>query len=175
MTKEENYRQFVRALAANPEGFKPSHAAHMMLKASLRGVMNTADGSLDRAKKQIFYGEEKPYEVGGWDAPDWSPREWNIFHALIGLITEAGELAEIAMDMAFGEGLNETDLLEELGDNRFYFELACDNLGTSEEEVRRANMAKLMERYKGAEFDAEQAREENRDKDAERSKMMEER
>lgn len=159
------YTHFVRKLASGK--FYPKSVSHMTVLGLLNRAIDTLDNSLDRVKRDVFYGASKGFEfkVGYFD-PEFTPRQWNIFHAIIGILTEAGELAIIAKDMAFGSGeVNEENLLEELGDLRFYMELAAMNIGASETEVRQANTAKLMERYKDGEFSEDAAL--NRDKNKE--------
>jgi len=156
----EDYDTFVRDLAAGE--FHPDNVT----RVTVVGLLYTATvngESLDRVKRAVFYGEGEPFPRG-WE-PDFTDREWDLFHAIIGMVTEGAELAEIALKMAQGEAPNETNVLEELGDMRFYMELAAQQIGATEEGVRRANMAKLNERYENGVFTEQQAL--NRDKENE--------
>lgn len=168
--RQEGYRAFVKELAAGE--FHPQKVTRLMMLAVVESVIEATDGSLDNIKKDIFYGRSDHDfpEYAAFD-PDFTEREWDLFHALMGMITEAGELAIVLRDMIQGRSIDETNLVEELGDVRFYQELAYDALGTDEEAVVRTNVRKLLKRYKGGTFSQDEAL--NRDT-SEEIKAMEE-
>ena len=71
-----------------------------------------------------------------------------IEHALLGIVTEAGELVD-AMKRAkiYGADLDVTNLIEETGDLMWYLALLCDELRVSFEVVWDKNIRKLAARY----------------------------
>ena len=75
----------------------------------------------------------------------------NLCHAILGLVTESGELADVLKRAFFyGKGAESVDknhIIEELGDLGYYWALACYTMGVTPEEVRSANIAKLRARY----------------------------
>ena len=88
-------------------------------------------------------------------------------HAVTGICTEAGEIADaIKKHKFYGKELDRANLIEELGDLYWYINIAQDVLGVTTEEVQRINNAKLMKRYSSGKFTEEAAI--NRDLDAER-------
>lgn len=74
-----------------------------------------------------------------------SPR---LEHAIIGVITEAGELMdEIKEVKIYGRSLDRQHLIEETGDLMWYLALLADELGVSFEEIWEKNINKLRIRY----------------------------
>ena len=77
-------------------------------------------------------------------------------HAATGLASEAGEIIGMTKK-AFWQGhpMNKkwfTKLKEELGDNLYYLQFMCNNLGITLDDIRDGNVAKLTKRYKSGEF-----------------------
>jgi NTP pyrophosphatase (non-canonical NTP hydrolase) len=72
----------------------------------------------------------------------------SLLHAACGLTEEAGEfMGHIKKHVFLGHPLNQEAAIKELGDIRFYMELAAHLLGVSMEEVERRNVEKLRDRY----------------------------
>jgi NTP pyrophosphatase (non-canonical NTP hydrolase) len=72
-------------------------------------------------------------------------------HAVIGLCSEAGEFAgEYKKQFLYSPGSQQDRhaLIAELGDVRWYLELACIKLGITIEELQKANVAKLTARIR---------------------------
>lgn len=95
----------------------------------------------------------------------------NIFHALLGTITEHGELA-----IALSKGINNGDIdlinvCEELGDSDWYKALFYETTGIEWEKVQSMIINKLEIRYKDKIFSEEEAFE--RDLDTERALLEE--
>ncbi len=89
-----------------------------------------------------------------------------LLHAGIGLATESAEFLDMLKKHVFyGRELDRVNLKEELGDLLWYMAIACDELGTTFEELQVTNITKLKTRYP-SKFSLEKA--ENRDLDAER-------
>ena len=75
------------------------------------------------------------------DAMKWA-------NAGLGLTGEAGEVADLIKKFVMhGHTLEKDKLIKELGDVRWYLELACILAGTTMEEVEQRNIEKLMARY----------------------------
>lgn len=70
-------------------------------------------------------------------------------HAALGVAGEAGELADcIKKEIIYGKPLDRANLVEELGDLRFYIQATMMLYGISEQEVLQQNANKLCVRYK---------------------------
>lgn len=139
---------------------------------------------LDQIKKNAFYG--KPYsqvelaaefatiiealdtmKEGIQNIEDENRKEDlnvnpRMFHAIVGIATEATELVE-ALDN--DEDMDYTNISEEIGDLGWYQAIALDEMNTSLENSYGAVVAKLKKRY-GDKFSSDAAI--NRDTDAER-------
>jgi NTP pyrophosphatase (non-canonical NTP hydrolase) len=76
-----------------------------------------------------------------------------VFHLILGLVGEAGEIAEKAKkivrdkDSDFSQ-LDAGDLTKELGDVLWYVAILADHFDISMEEVASRNIAKLADRQK---------------------------
>lgn len=69
-------------------------------------------------------------------------------HAVIGLQTEVGELADaFKRHVFYGKPLDETNVKEELGDLLWYIAILTDWYGMDLAEVMERNIAKLRARY----------------------------
>lgn len=68
--------------------------------------------------------------------------------AALGLAGEAGEVADIIKkEVWHGKPRDRQHLIEELGDVRWYLELAAKILGVSMKQIEHANREKLVKRY----------------------------
>lgn len=144
--------------------------------------------ALDAIKKKLFYGRpnmsmESAIEIArqvGLNMAEIDfeklmpalPREdaIRIFHGVIGVITEAGEMAlALAEAISHGTPLDLVNVAEEVGDNQWYIAATLRAMGRTFDGVHRQNIAKLRLRFpdKFTEHDAN-----NRDLGAER-KLLE--
>lgn len=90
--------------------------------------------------------------------PDVSDFSHQVLNASLGLVGEAGEFADELKKALFqGHPLDEDKLKNELGDILWYTALGAEALRVSLGEVMEANIRKLEDRYKGAEFSADQS------------------
>lgn len=72
----------------------------------------------------------------------------SIEHAVVGLCAEAGEVANLYKKKQFqGKTVTTQDFINELGDVRWYLELACKACGVTLAQVEENNIHKLKERY----------------------------
>lgn len=77
----------------------------------------------------------------------------DLMHAAIGICGEAGELGDaIKKHVVYNKPLDRTNVIEELGDLRFYMQAMQTLLGISEQEVLQHNACKLMVRYEDLEY-----------------------
>lgn len=135
---------------------------------------------LDRIKKLLFYGEDHAKGrfadthtgneradvaltiLGGDEAPE-------IIHAVLGIASEAGEVAEALHKALYGEIRPDlTNLLEEVGDLQWYEALLARAFNVDFDMIQRANIDKLRDRFPDK-FTTEAAN--NRDLDKERATL----
>lgn len=90
---------------------------------------------------------------------EWAKQYWRndlqadpdipVTHAILGICSEAGELADLKKkQIAYGTQLTRDQLLDELGDLFYYCFLLIDSQNSSFEEVLRRNQVKLDYRHK---------------------------
>lgn len=71
-----------------------------------------------------------------------------ILHAIMGMVTETGELMDLLKKHIFyGKLYSKAQLEDELGDTIWYLILLCNALGISMEKIMEKNIAKLRVRY----------------------------
>lgn len=71
-----------------------------------------------------------------------------LFHAMIGLSSEVGELHDaFKRAMVYGRPLDKINLEEECGDILWYMAILLDQIGSSFEKVMQKNINKLQFRY----------------------------
>ena len=74
-------------------------------------------------------------------------------HAALGVAGEAGELVDaIKRHTIYGKPIDRANVIEELGDLRFYIQAVQNVLGISESDVLQSNADKLAKRYKGLRY-----------------------
>lgn len=119
---------------------------------------------LDAIKKKLFYN--KGQDVTGDPLSDYTQKELDVMHGIIGIATEAGELLEQLFAFLFyNDEFDEVNIKEELGDIFWYQALLAKNLGFTFEEIQDTVLKKLKHRYPDS-FTSEAAI--NRDLDGER-------
>ena len=77
------------------------------------------------------------------------PTRWdNEIHLILGIVSEAGELATAyKASLAYGKPLDDTNIIEELGDLEFFIQALCNVNGWSIDQILDANVRKLTARY----------------------------
>ena len=79
-------------------------------------------------------------------------------HAVMGVCGEAGELCDgIKKEIIYGKPADRDNIVEELGDLRFYMQAIQNIYGITETEVLQANGYKLAKRYAGMAYSDEAA------------------
>ncbi len=87
--------------------------------------------------------ETKQYRFAATD--EVTPR---IEHAVMGLVTEAGECMDaLKKAKMYGKKLDKVNLVEEAGDIMWYLAILADELGVSFEDMWEKNIAKLRVRF----------------------------
>lgn len=75
-------------------------------------------------------------------------KQHDLLHGVLGLVTEAAEMADvIKKNHAYGKPIDIVNLKEELGDVLWYIPLLCRALDTDMETIAEANIEKLKIRY----------------------------
>ena len=76
------------------------------------------------------------------------PSRADLWHAVTGIVTEAGELMDVVKKLVvYNKLIDRTNIIEELGDIEFYMEQVRQNLRLARAETIQANMHKLAKRY----------------------------
>ena len=77
-----------------------------------------------------------------------STEQAEILHGVLGVVTEAGEIADVLKKhLIYGKTLDKVNLKEELGDVAWYVALLIRRLETSFEKIFDVNIEKLYVRY----------------------------
>lgn len=146
------YAEDVLALECGYSGLKVNGP---LLVQKLHRVINAGRGA-EHVKKHTYYGKplgEVPLEYNRYkDGVDFDrrlndPQALRLLHSVLGLASEAGELAEALMEYFNGGELDFDNLREEFGDSAWYLALGCDELCDSPDEILRENSRKLHTRY----------------------------
>lgn len=133
------------------EGFHPENVNLEKVFALLASTIRVTN-DLDWVKKALFYNSKKDFDATNHEEGkvDFSCVSPNILHAVLGIITEAGELLEAvyrAVDKSTDDTLDQVNLFEELGDLEWYMALLYRELNKTPEEAKAVNIAKLRKRY----------------------------
>lgn len=149
------------------------------------GALVTVTEMLDCLKKKIYYGNPKKYNEQFHELAEklqfftaCSDRHHDIpedvvlsvdprvFHGIVGLTTEAGELIVALQKGINGDTIDAVNIMEELGDCSWYEAILHDALSLDPEVTLDVNIKKLSKRYpeKYSDYNAD-----NRDLDAERA------
>lgn len=87
-----------------------------------------------------------------------SPEKIDLLHHTVGISGEAGELLDqVKKHVIYNKPIDRANVVEELGDLKFYTQGIMNNLGITDEEVEEGNRTKLAERYKGLVYTDEAA------------------
>lgn len=111
-----------------------------------------AGNALDEIKKALFYGKsDRPFSSSPiWDVgcfKDAATTE-GILHGILGVISEASELAEALLVAVDEENeIDRINLKEEIGDILWYLSLLLNEIDSDFEEVAEMNIRKLQSRY----------------------------
>ena len=82
-----------------------------------------------------------------------TPAKCNLLHAVLGMMTELGEIADtIKRHVVYEESLDVENLKEEMGDEEFYAKQLRLEVGVTRVEAMAHNLAKLAKRYPGYKY-----------------------
>jgi len=74
--------------------------------------------------------------------------KYALLHSVVGMASEVGELLDNVKGYCFhNKPFDRENLIEELGDLRFYMEALLQNLGIDAGDVKKRNIEKLYKRY----------------------------
>lgn len=139
-------------------------ASHLnKFKKALFRMQNRAEAGLDLAS-----GSAYPFNMGGSCYTFKAMGHDDLFHGIIGVATESGELAEVLIKLLDGERADITNVREEIGDVLWYLSRLVKWADTTFLTEMKRNIAKLRARH-GQGFDKE--RDMNRDLGQERSTL----
>lgn len=107
---------------------------------------------LDQVKKCLFYKRDTltstNHELRYQSELSLDHIPTDVVHALLGVISEAGELGELLEEsIRTGEPIDSQSLKDESGDILWYLAMLFRHLGTSFEEVGELNIEKLRVRF----------------------------
>lgn len=157
------------AMRTKSPHFNPERATRNEMRSLLADAVSVGEQS-KIIKKAIFGGKEREpsgYKLRLAECP--SP---DILHAILGVLNEAGEIANaVSDDDAYLKVRNTIDynnLDEEMGDLLWFIACYCEGRGCLMEQLMERNIAKLKARFPDR-FDSD--KNENRDVQAEKRAM----
>lgn len=113
-----------------------------------RDIYYKDENALERFSKQIddinkIRAKFKP----GTEGTLYSQEDTDLFHAALGVGSEAGEIMEAILSHMNGDELDETNIKEEVGDVLWYLAIFCRRCNFTLEEAMQTNIDKLAARY----------------------------
>jgi NTP pyrophosphatase (non-canonical NTP hydrolase) len=94
-----------------------------------------------------------------------TPHRVDLVHLAMGVSGEAGELLDsIKKTVIYGKSIDRENIVEELGDLKFYIRGIQNVLEISDSEIEKHNRAKLAKRYEGLTY-TDKAAQERKDKE----------
>lgn len=157
----------------NPQNVDAEGFSNLLSRiAGLCNVLNVDKKLLFRGKSCADVGLPQPALADSlaveFDPNNTSNDDLNLLHGIIGVITEAGEMAELLLRRFDTGKFDKVNATEECGDVAWYLARQLRGTGTDFETMQRMNMDKLHGRH-GEAFDI--FRDANRDLGAERAKL----
>ncbi len=139
--------------------FRPEQVEVQDIRHILMGIVAFAN-DLNMVKKLLFRGKTREeLNFGAVDGPTLADiiantpfvgPDIDTLHGAIGVITEAGEVAEALMRWTEGQGFDRVNIMEESGDIGWYVVRMLRGIGVTSEQCDRANIDKLKGRHGGA-------------------------
>jgi hypothetical protein len=107
---------------------------------------------LNEIKKRLFYGKiNSNLILPGSNCKAIKKENIQVLHGIIGLCTEVGELMQIAINLATNPKFDlkeiRPNLIEELGDLRWYIAIILSAVNSTDGVCESANLAKLIARF----------------------------
>ncbi len=175
--------------ATKTESTIPQVVVNPQLLLNVLQLTIAANHMLDQIKKHAFYGRD--YNVQAFNESfniardalkgiEFVPLDKNdqefieqpidvnsrVFHSLVGVSTESGELLEQLFAVLHGKHIDTINTLEEFGDLNWYVAIGLDALNGDFEQVLTTNIDKLRARFPNR-FDSTDANERDLDKERE--------
>lgn len=108
-----------------------------------------------QSHEQLVRDLAKP---GGAVLSELTPKKAHLMHMILGVFTEAGELADaIKRHTIYSRDADRENIVEELGDLAFYVEGIKQTFNITETEILSHNVAKLRKRYPTGKYMAKDA------------------
>lgn len=135
---------------------KPGKELHMdkaMWQAMCTGIPMIMEGCMkaDRFKASLVYGaKNREFAHSAFPAPKFKilPNELEMLHAILGIISEGGELLQMFFDRkTAGLAIDRTNAVEEGGDLHWFLQLLAKSQGSTMEEMMQMNIKKLATRF----------------------------
>jgi NTP pyrophosphatase (non-canonical NTP hydrolase) len=138
------------------------HADKVPIQQLIDRLQEVAEAcaTLDRVKKALFYGKTEMQgrvEIGKAHLekidsllPEEESRNrvHDLIHGIVGIATEAGELAEALMQaLRDGTPIDLVNIVEEIGDTKWYMAVLATVVPFKWGDDERLNIAKLTSRY----------------------------
>ncbi|CAM0048885.1 MazG-like pyrophosphatase [Vibrio phage K404] len=105
----------------------------------------------DRFKASLVYGaKNREYAHAAFPAPKFKilPNELEMLHAILGIISEGGELLQMFFDRkSAGLAIDRTNAVEEGGDLYWFLQLLAKSQHSTMEEMMQMNIKKLATRF----------------------------
>lgn len=150
MNTLSNYMTLANRTNKDGDSIQAKPEVYNAIVTNLPQIIKAAD-TADRLKAAFCYGE-KLRDTGTIPKghlqinPTGSQKEQ--IHALLGLVSEAGELAEAFYSSIINdEPLDENNIIEECGDILWFLALMVKNMNIDLNKLAEINIAKLKERY----------------------------
>lgn len=125
----------------------------MVLPAYLDSLI-AAGNHADTLKRSIFYGakntviDQIDHQETDGITTKLTQIELRLIHAMLGMFSEAGELAEaLHKSIILGMPLDLVNIAEEFGDSLWYHAIGLDAIGLEMTVAMSGNIAKLKTRY----------------------------
>lgn len=123
----------------NPKKYNSDFSNHVRELLFTVSDLNCVDSRNDKSSS-------KDEKIEGVD-----PR---VFHGIIGIATEAGELVAALQKAIAGDGIDAVNIGEEIGDIQWYIAILCHALKQDPRLILNVNIRKLVERFKDKYNDA---------------------
>lgn len=175
---EHHFDYMAEADRTNSVLFNPQNIDRDAFVRNLKAFVETAN-VLNLYKKLLFRGKT-PEELGlpkpllhaslavEFDPNNSSETTINVVHGAIGVMTEAGEVAELILNAIENAERDDVNVLEECGDIMWYLARMLRGVGSNFDHCGRTNINKLRGRH-GATFNVE--RDHNRNLEDERMQL----
>jgi len=174
--KIETVEQYIKAAMRTKSPHCALSRVESQRLSQLLATSIVAGGMARDIKKAIFSGkpyDDVPHELSLLSTP-LAKMNPDVLHAVLGILNEAGEIAEALLRITTGESADFINMDEEFGDSEWFRALYLVGRGIPVQQLWERNIAKLKARYP-EKFDGDQMDDENRNKDAEGAALRGER